>query len=285
MTSTCTICLTCDVDAFSPAVFRGDADAATLSQGEFDTRVAVPRLIELFADLAVPATFFVPGHTALCFPEEVQAIAVAGHEVGHHGHVHEPPAEVTGEEEEAALDRGLEALADVLGVRPVGYRAPMWLPSVRTIGLLESRNFEYDSSLMATDVLPYWARAGDEVSAEGARWGRRSTIVEVPGSWTFDDWGYFANVLRPGGGGQAPPSHVREIWSEVVEHARESVADPVVVFTFHPQVSGQGHVLRMLRRLLEPLVDAPDVHFSSLVDAAASWRARQDVALPATSTD
>ena len=275
MASTCTICLTCDVDAFSPTLFRGGVDSAALSRGEFDTRVAVPRLIELFADLGAPATFFVPGHTAICFPDEVRAITAAGHEVGHHGFLHEPPAEVTPKEEETALDRGLEALDAVLGVRPTGYRAPLWRPSDRTIGLLEDRGFTYDSSLMATDVLPYYARVGDEVTADGARWGPTSSIVEVPGSWTFDDWGYFANVIRPGGGGQAPPSHVLEIWSEVVAFARESVEDAVVVFTMHPQVSGQGHVLRMLRRLLEPLAGASDVRFSSMRDAADAWRARQ----------
>ena len=41
-------------------------------------------------------TFFVPGHTARALPETVRAIhAAAGHEIGHHGWVHENPVRLT----------------------------------------------------------------------------------------------------------------------------------------------------------------------------------------------
>jgi len=105
------ICLTFDVDAYSPIVFeRGDANAAAMSRGEFDTRVGVPRLLALLRDLEVTATFFVPGHTADCFPATVESILEAGHEIGHHGYLHEPPARLTADKEAEALDRGLESL-------------------------------------------------------------------------------------------------------------------------------------------------------------------------------
>lgn len=264
----CAICLSIDVDAFSPTIYEGRAtDAAALSRGEFDTRVAVPRLLALLRDLEIPATFFVPGHTADCFPETVEAIVGAGHEIGHHGYLHEPPARLAPEEEAEALDRGLDALERRAGVRPAGYRAPLWEPSPITIALLEQRGFAYDSSLMGTDFLPYRPRVGDRVDARGASFGREASVVEVPGSWVFDDWSYFANVRRMGGGGPTPPSHVAEIWSETIAYASESSSGAAVVFTIHPQVSGQGYVLRTLRRVLGSLTD-DGYEFLTLLEVA-----------------
>ena len=59
-----------------------------------------------------------------------------------------------GSAEAAVLDRGLEALDRAAGVRPVGYRAPMWETTYQTAELLLDRGFLYDSSLMDSD-LPY----------------------------------------------------------------------------------------------------------------------------------
>lgn len=247
------ICVTVDVDAYASVLFdREGADAAALSRGEFDVRIGVPRLLDLFAAFDVKATFFVPGHTADCFPDVVESIAGASHEIGHHGYLHEPPARLTREEEETSLDRGLDSLARY-GVRPEGYRAPLWEASSHTVQLLEARGFAYDSSLMATDFIAYRPRVGDVVNEQGATFGRDAALIELPASWIFDDWSYFANAWRPGGGGPTAPSQVLEIWTEAIAYASECVADATVVITLHPQVSGQGYVLRLLTRLFTQL--------------------------------
>ena len=69
------------------------------------------------------------------WPDTIKAIRDAGHEIGHHGYLHEPLGadEAT---EERHIVRGLEALDRVLGMRPVGYRAPNWETSYRTPALL-----------------------------------------------------------------------------------------------------------------------------------------------------
>ena len=59
---------------------------------------------------ASPATFFVPGHTALAYPELVREIRDAGHELGHHGWVHEPLSQLAPGQERELLLRGLDAL-------------------------------------------------------------------------------------------------------------------------------------------------------------------------------
>jgi peptidoglycan-N-acetylglucosamine deacetylase len=274
MTPRCTVCLSFDVDGFSSLLFDGVATTASLSRGEFDVRTGLPRLMCLLDRFGLPATFFVPGHTAVCFPDEVRAIGAAGHELAHHGFLHEPPGEIDREAELLALQRGTAALEEVAGVRPVGYRAPAWEPSSSTIELLEQLSFAYDSSLFGSDIRPYFARAGDEIDAESAKFGRTTSVVEIPVSWSREDGSYFANQYRPGGSGTTPPSHVRELWSETVAYAVSCDEPTVVVFTMHPPVSGQGYVLRMLEGFWGELAASPDVRFATLRDTAEEWRAR-----------
>src|SRR5437763_388592 len=83
--------------------------------------------------------------------------------------------------EAAMLDLGLRALHDVAGVRPDGYRAPMWEMNYHTPKLLADRGFSYDSSLMDSDH-PY------VLAVDGAAGGQAAaTLVEVPVSWGLDD--------------------------------------------------------------------------------------------------
>lgn len=276
-----TVCLSFDIDAYAAVLFRGEQgvatpsweqNAATLSCAEFDTQIAVPRLLGLLRDYQINATFFIPGHTADCFPKMVETVLEAGHEIAHHGYLHEPPNQLSPDQEMEILSKGTESLKRLTGTAPRGYRAPLWEPSPRTLGLLAENGFEFDSSLMGTDFIPYHPRRGDNITADGVTFGSETGIVELPSSWVFDDWSYFGNVRRAGGGGATPPSHVFEIWSEQVSFAAECVPDGVVVMTMHPQVSGQGYVLRMLRQFLDKLTKDDRVSFDNMGKAAHAWR-------------
>ena len=60
-----------------------------MSHQSYGPRVAVPKILRILARQDVRATFFVPGFTAECHPDVVRAIVDAGHEIGHHGYLHE----------------------------------------------------------------------------------------------------------------------------------------------------------------------------------------------------
>lgn len=110
------------------------------------------------------ATFCIPGHSIYAYPELIRRIRDAGHELAHHGWVHENPQKFDREGERRNLERGFEAFDKVVGVRPRGYRSPVWEFSNNTIDLLQEFDFVWDSSCMGDDVHPYYLRDGDQAS-------------------------------------------------------------------------------------------------------------------------
>lgn len=161
------IALTFDYDVVSPWISDGPLSPALMARGEFGT-IGVERIREVLDRYAVKGTFFTPGHTAASFPHSVMAIAGDGHEIGHHGWFHEAFGPLSEDQERSVLERGIESLESVVGIRPGGFRAPEWSMSSRTIDLLVDYGFSYDSSLMGHDFSPYWCRSGDLVSSTEA---------------------------------------------------------------------------------------------------------------------
>jgi peptidoglycan-N-acetylglucosamine deacetylase len=264
-----TICLSFDFDALSVWFGYPNTTPAMLARGEYGARVGVPRVLELLARHQLPATFFIPGHTVESFPQEVERILAAGHEVGHHSYAHVDPSQQTPAEERADMERALAAL-ERIGVRPQGFRSPSADFSAVTLSLLEEYGFTYDSSLMADDFRPYRPRVGDEVSREQplAR-GREARLWELPICFEFDDWVHFQFNFSPYRNGTSAPSKVLEIWSEEASWMHQNVAGGVLTAVMHPQVIGRGHRIAMLERFILHCQALGDLRFRRLGDVAA----------------
>ena len=82
--------LSFDFDAMSALIARGMKTPTAISRGEFGA-VAVPRILKVLDRYNIKASFFIPGLTLETYPNVVEAIVKAGHEVGHHGWTHVPP--------------------------------------------------------------------------------------------------------------------------------------------------------------------------------------------------
>ena len=263
-----TVCLSFDFDAVS--VWLRSANPSEVSRGEFGA-VAVPRLLRLLEGRGLAATFFVPGHTASVYPELVRAIVDAGHEVAHHGWLHENPVTLDATAERAAFERGIEELEKAGAPRPVGWRSPAWAMSRESVAILIEHGFEYDSSLMGDDFSPYFVRQGDRWGEDGTFVrGEPSAVVELPVYWGLDDFPAFEFI--PGRlDGLRAPSAVREMWQGDFDYAYRDCPGGVYTLTMHPQVIGRGHRLLMFEQLLDHM-QARDVTFSRMDEAAASWR-------------
>jgi peptidoglycan/xylan/chitin deacetylase (PgdA/CDA1 family) len=271
-----TVCLSFDFDAISIWIGPyGATSPSMISRGEFGV-VGVERILRLLDRFGIPATFFVTGHTAETYPDSVRAIAHVGHEIGHHGYLHENPTTLSREQERAVLERGFVALDRVANVRPVGYRSPAWDNSPNTVELLLEAGFRYESSLMGKDYEPYWCRVGDVIQPDGPYlFGPEVDLVEMPVSWLLDDFPHFEYVkigdqVRPG---LSAGSKVEEIWREEFDYMCHEVDGGILTITMHPQVIGRGHRMLMLERLIEHFQRHEGVRFATLADVAEEFRA------------
>jgi peptidoglycan/xylan/chitin deacetylase (PgdA/CDA1 family) len=205
----------------------------------------------------------------------VQDIAAAGHEIGHHGWIHENPVTVSPERERWILEKGFAALKEVVGVRPVGYRSPAWDNSPHSIPLLLEYGFEYESSQMATDFEPYWCRLGDSFTMdEPYVFGKPVNLVELPVAWHLDDFPQFEYVVSKGGiiQGVQTPRSMLQIWKDEFDYLYERIGKGLFSITMHPQVIGRAHRLLLLEGIIEHVKGKPGVNFTTMADYCSKWK-------------
>jgi peptidoglycan-N-acetylglucosamine deacetylase len=253
--------LSFDVDAETPVLVEGRRyadNAGVMSHQAYGPLVGVPRIIALLAEYELPATFFVPGLTAERYPQTLEQILAAGHEVGHHSYAHFSPVDQDDASERADFEHALATL-DRFGVQPEGFRCPSWEPTWRTPALVAEYGLAYDSSLMDADR-PYMLEttAGD--------------LVELPVHWSLDDWEQYAYLPRPAF--KSPiesPQKVLDLWTSELDAMRSYGC--LFVLTCHPFLSGRPHRVEILRRLIEHALATRDVEFVEGREAARRARA------------
>jgi peptidoglycan/xylan/chitin deacetylase (PgdA/CDA1 family) len=269
------VCLTFDHDNTSSAISRELTSPTPISRGDFGM-VATDRVLALLRKHRIESTWFIPGHTIETYPGSVADVVKAGHEIAHHGWTHRVPAALGREAEEGELERGNEAIKKLTGRHARGYRSPAWDLSPHSIGLLLKHGFVYDSSLMGHDYLPYQARDGDVIKLEEPLvYGPDTALVEMPISWTLDDFPVFEymrlqNFIQPG---LMNASLVGENWLADFTYMRDHYDWGILTYTFHPHVIGRGHRMIMLEKLIEKLREGGAV-FLTMEQAVAEYRAK-----------
>lgn len=259
------VALTFDFDAESVWLSDKLESPSVVSRGTYGAKEGVPRILKLLSKYNLPATFFIPGYTADRYPDVVRSIANAGHEIGHHGYLHEPPNLLTPEEERKVIKRGLEALERVVGERPRGFRSPSAELSKATFDLLAEYGFEYDSSQFGADR-PYWVE--DD--------GKRTNLVEVPIAVELTDSCHFMFLYQPIVlPGLSSPSKVEEIWRGDFDGAYKEGGDACFILTMHPQIIGRHHRMQMLERFIRYMLKHDGVRFVRMGEIADDFRKRE----------
>ena len=271
------VCLTFDHDHVSGLIARGMTSPTAISRGEYDI-VVIPRLVALLERYGIKATFFPPGHTIDSTPVAVTPYVEAGHELAHHGWTHRLPVTLSREEEEEEIVRGNESIKRISGQTARGYRSPAWDLSPHSIDLLLKHGIRYDSSLMGNDYDCYYARQGDvaELMKPLVR-GRETALIEMPISWSLDDYPAFEYMRLPNGSVQQGLMNATAVLENFVDDFTymTRVCDyGILTYTFHPHVIGRGHRMMMLERLIQRLIEGGAV-FMTMEDAMQDWLARR----------
>jgi peptidoglycan/xylan/chitin deacetylase (PgdA/CDA1 family) len=187
---------------------------------------ALPRILELLAELGLHATFFVEGLNTELYPDTLRELDAAGHEVAYHGWCHEQWSELEPEREHELLERGAEAM-DGLGLRPVGFRPPGGGLTDASLGLLRELGFTYCSP------------AGDAA-------GHEDGIAILPFQWRLVDAYYYLPRFADlrGSPDELPP----ERFAAAIEDAISGNGHPSLVF--HPFLTETEERFAVLREAL-----------------------------------
>ena len=260
----CAVMLSFDLDGETLWMARDPALAERpihMSMGAYGPKTAMPRILRLLDRYDLKVAFYVPGWIIERYPPVTEEILKRGHEIGHHGYLHEKPFMLkSAEEEEALLVKTLGIFKRRLGVQPLGSRTPSADPSKHTFGLLRKHGFVYHTNMMDAD-LPYRHKTD------------HGELLELPTSWVNDDFMYFGfSAYPPAGNGIWSQQDVWEIWSEEFEGQYEEGG--FYNLMFHPQVMGRPSRMRMLERLIQHMLGKKDVWFAKPIEIAEYWLAQ-----------
>jgi polysaccharide deacetylase family protein (PEP-CTERM system associated) len=143
--------MTVDVeDYFQVSAFEGIAPRPRWDRFESRVSANTDRLLALFAEKGVKATFFVLGWVADRQPELVRRIAEGGHEIASHGYAHRLVYDLTRTTFRDDTRRAKGVLEDASGRPVVGYRAPSYSITPRSLWALDiliEEGFRYDASI------------------------------------------------------------------------------------------------------------------------------------------
>jgi polysaccharide deacetylase family protein (PEP-CTERM system associated) len=172
-------------DYFHVSVFDGIVPRSEWAR--MDSRVCrnTDKLLAIFAEYGVRSTFFVLGWVAERHPDLVRRIADAGNEIASHGYAHRLIYDQTPSAFRDDVRRAKQLLEDSSGRKVVGYRAPSYSitpKSLWALDILLEEGYQYDSSIFPIRHDRY----GIPVSGRKPYFIERSrgTLVEVPGSTT-----------------------------------------------------------------------------------------------------
>src|SRR5690554_2482614 len=108
------------------------------------------RLLALFEQHQVKATFFVLGWVAERFPELIRKLSAHGHEIASHGYSHQLIYNQTQDVFREETIRSKALLEDITGKSVDGYRAASYSitrDSLWALGILSEAGFTWDSSI------------------------------------------------------------------------------------------------------------------------------------------
>lgn len=184
------------------------------------------RVLDLFAEAGVKATFFTLGWVASRHGALIRRIVAEGHEIASHGWDHQRVFTMTADAFREDLARARAALEDAAGVGVTGYRAPSFSIDARTPWahpVLAEAGYAYSSSVAPLAHDHYGWRASPRYAwrplADHAMIELPVTVAEIAGRRLATGGGFF-----------------RLLPAALTDHAIRQVsgAGRPAIFYFHP---------------------------------------------------
>jgi len=219
---------------------------------EYETRVAIWRILRTFEKYGVHATFFATAKTLETNPGAARAIVDGGHEVCSHGHRWIEHFTLTRDEERNVIHDAITSIEKTTGHRPVGWYCRE--PSENTIELLvEEGGFLYDSDVYNDDI-PYYV----EVSGK--------KFLLIPYTPDVNDFHYFSNRFS---NSDQFYGYMKDSFDQMYGESRTN--PKMMNIGLHVRISGRPGRTVAVERFLRYVKAKPNVWMAPRIDIAKWW--------------
>ena len=259
----CAAMITVNLDAeyfgriYYPEMDCSDGDVYRL--GQTSIKFGLPKMLDLFDQYGVKATFFVPGAVALEYSESVAEIHRRGHEIGCHGLNHEVLGIMGTEEQRQVLNEATEILKRISGQMPIGFRMPEGEISETTLKIVKELGYSYSSSLSDDDV-PYIRE--------------ESGLLEIPIHWELFDLPYFVFTFDPPipsvQSRSARMDDVLENWRIELQGAKKF--GTLFNLQLDPQATGEQGRIFMAEEIIKEILNDSDIWLATGRDVAELFK-------------
>lgn len=192
----------------------------------------VDRLLLLFKENNVKATFFVLGCVVEQHKDMIKKIAKEGHEIASHGYGHQLVYKQTPDEFREDIRKSKILLEDCVGQEVIGYRAPSWSiieDSLWALDILEEEEYKYNSAIFPTKNFLYGIPYAPRFPHDSSIYNKKLKIITAPPS-TY----YIKGKNIPFSGGayfRLLPTWMIEKFTDEINNKEEQP----VVFYLHPR--------------------------------------------------
>jgi len=222
---------------------------------EFGSRVGVWRLKKLFDRYKVPVTVFAVGMAVERYPEPVQALHAAGHEICSHGYRWIDYQHVDETTEREHMHKAIAAIAAATGERPQGWYTGRTSPNTRAL-VVEEGGFLYDADDYS-DELPFW----------DTRHGRPQLIIP----YTLDANDMRFATAQGFNSGEQFLQYLKDSFD--VLYAEGAASPKMMSVGLHCRLSGRPGRFAALEQFLRYVRSHDDVWICRRVDIAHHWHA------------
>jgi allantoinase len=219
---------------------------------EYETRVAIWRILRTFEKYSVKTTFFATAKTLETNPEAAKEIVSKGHEVCSHGYRWIEHFTLTRDEEREVIRKAIASIEKTTGERPVGWYCRE--PSENTIELLaEEGGFLYDSDVY-NDDLPYYVNVKDK------------KFLLIPYTPDVNDFHYFSNRFT---NSEAFYQYLKDSFDLMYAEGREN--PKMMNVGLHVRISGRPGRTLAVEKFLKYIRRKPMVWIARRLDIAKWW--------------
>jgi peptidoglycan/xylan/chitin deacetylase (PgdA/CDA1 family) len=227
-------------------------DMAIESIFEYETRVAIWRLLRVFDKHKVKTTFFATAKTLETNPEAAQEIVARGHEVCSHGYRWIEHFTLSIDEEREVIRKAIALIEKTTGKRPMGWYCRE--PSENTIELLaEEGGFLYGSDVY-NDDLPYY------VNVKG------KNFLLIPYTPDVNDFHYFSNRFS---NSEEFYQYLKDSFDVMYEEGSQN--PKLMNVGLHVRISGRAGRTAAVDRFLRYVRSKPKVWVARRIDVAEWW--------------